>query len=152
MLKEPEPQEPEESAEFAASRVTAALGLLERLSPRERAVYVLREVFGCGPERIASVLGCSETAARQLLAAVDRAGDGGGRPLPWPARITGADQVARALAAIVPPLAHVGVSLHTRTVAGRPAAVFRDRDGTDLRVLALDITDGLIRTIHWTTV
>src|SRR5215212_10878903 len=41
-------EDPERSAELADSLSMAALLLLERLSPLERAVFVLREVFGFG--------------------------------------------------------------------------------------------------------
>jgi RNA polymerase sigma-70 factor (ECF subfamily) len=44
----------------------ASLILLERLSPLERAVFVLREVFGFGFSEIASTVGRSEDACRQL--------------------------------------------------------------------------------------
>ena len=39
---------------------------LERLSPRERAVFVLREVFAFDFPEIASAVGRSEAACRQL--------------------------------------------------------------------------------------
>ncbi len=45
----------------------AALLLLERLSPLERSVFVLREVFGFGFDDVASAVGRSEAACRQLL-------------------------------------------------------------------------------------
>ncbi len=60
-------QDPERSAELADSVSTAALLLLERLSPLERAVFVLREVFAFGYPEIASVVGRSEAACRQLV-------------------------------------------------------------------------------------
>jgi RNA polymerase sigma-70 factor (ECF subfamily) len=44
----------------------AALLLLERLTPLERAVFVLREVFGYGYPEIASAVGRPEAACRQL--------------------------------------------------------------------------------------
>ncbi|WP_116951878.1 RNA polymerase sigma-70 factor [Jiangella endophytica] len=59
--------DPERSAELADSVSTAALLLLERLSPLERAVFVLREVFGFGFGEIASAVGRSEAACRQLV-------------------------------------------------------------------------------------
>ena len=58
--------DPERSAELADSVSTAALLLLERLSPLERAVFVLREVFGFGFPEVASAVGRSEAACRQL--------------------------------------------------------------------------------------
>jgi RNA polymerase sigma-70 factor, ECF subfamily len=59
-------QDPERSAELADSVSMAALLLLERLSPLERAVFVLREVFGFGYPEIAAVVERSESACRQL--------------------------------------------------------------------------------------
>jgi RNA polymerase sigma-70 factor, ECF subfamily len=59
-------QDPERSAELADSVSMAALLLLERLSPLERAVFVLREVFGFGFGEVASAVGRSEAACRQL--------------------------------------------------------------------------------------
>jgi RNA polymerase sigma-70 factor (ECF subfamily) len=59
-------QDPERSAELADSLSMAALLLLERLTPLERAVFVLREVFGFSFPEIASAVGRSETACRQL--------------------------------------------------------------------------------------
>ena len=59
-------EDPERAAELADSLSTAALLLLERLSPLERAVFVLREVFGFGFPEVASAVGRSEAACRQL--------------------------------------------------------------------------------------
>ena len=59
-------EDPERSAELADSVSMAALLLLERLTPLERAVFVLREVFGFSFPEITSVVGRSEAACRQL--------------------------------------------------------------------------------------
>ena len=59
-------EDPARSAELADSVSMAALLLLERLSPLERAVFVLREVFGFGFGEVASAVGRSEAACRQL--------------------------------------------------------------------------------------
>jgi RNA polymerase sigma-70 factor, ECF subfamily len=59
-------EDPERSAELADSVSMAALLLLERLTPLERAVFVLREVFGFGFPEVAAAVGRSEAACRQL--------------------------------------------------------------------------------------
>ncbi|MFF4491445.1 RNA polymerase sigma-70 factor [Streptomyces sp. NPDC001544] len=60
-------EDPARSAELADSVSTAALLLLERLSPLERSVFVLREVFAFGFDEVAAAVGRSEDACRQLL-------------------------------------------------------------------------------------
>ena len=70
-------QDPERSAQLADSVSMAALVLLERLSPLERAVFVLREVFGFGFGEIASAVGRSEAACRQLAVRARRHMDSG---------------------------------------------------------------------------
>jgi RNA polymerase sigma-70 factor (ECF subfamily) len=59
-------EDPARSAELADSVSMAALLLLERLTPLERAVFVLREVFGFEFPEIAAAVGRSEAACRQL--------------------------------------------------------------------------------------
>ncbi|MFJ4620814.1 RNA polymerase sigma-70 factor [Streptomyces sp. NPDC088812] len=59
-------EDPARSAELADSLSMAALLLLERLTPLERAVFVLREVFAFGFADIASAVGRSEAACHQL--------------------------------------------------------------------------------------
>jgi RNA polymerase sigma-70 factor, ECF subfamily len=70
-------EDPERSAELADSVSTAALLLLERLTPLERAVFVLREVFGFSFPEIAPVVGRSEAACRQLAVRARRHVDAG---------------------------------------------------------------------------
>jgi RNA polymerase sigma-70 factor, ECF subfamily len=69
--------DPARSAELADSVSMAALLLLERLTPLERAVFVLREVFGFGFPEIASAVGRSEAACRQLATRARRHMDAG---------------------------------------------------------------------------
>ncbi|MET9735009.1 RNA polymerase sigma-70 factor [Streptomyces sp. NPDC006458] len=57
---------PLESAEQREAVSLAMLVLLERLTPTERAVYVLREAFGYGHREIAGVLDLGEANCRQL--------------------------------------------------------------------------------------
>ncbi|MEV5913217.1 RNA polymerase sigma-70 factor [Streptomyces chartreusis] len=60
-------EDPARAVELADSVSMAALLLLERLSPLERAVFVLREVFGFGFDEIAAAVDRSEAACRQLV-------------------------------------------------------------------------------------
>jgi RNA polymerase sigma-70 factor (TIGR02957 family) len=55
-----------ERAELAESVSVAMLVVLESLTPEERAVFVLREVFGFGHAEIGAALGRSAPAVRQL--------------------------------------------------------------------------------------
>ncbi|MEU6538482.1 RNA polymerase sigma-70 factor [Streptomyces sp. NPDC047000] len=186
-------EDPERSAELADSLSTAALLLLERLTPLERAVFVLREVFGFDFPQIASATGRSEAACRQLavrarrhmdagrprfeadrqerdelagrfldafregdvdglrelLAAdVQLVGDSGGKAPSWPRGVLGAGNVARVLAAIVPPLDAIGVVCEPHRLNGQPGAIFRDRDGRIVNAWTLDVLDGRIQTIR----
>jgi RNA polymerase sigma-70 factor (ECF subfamily) len=185
-------EDPERSAELADSMSMAALLLLERLTPLERAVFVLREVFGFGFPQIASAVGRPQAACRQLavrarrhmdagrprfeadqrereelagrffgafrdgdvdglrelLAAdVQMVGDAGGKAPQWN-QITGAQNVARMLAAMVMAFAQIGVVVQPHEVNGQPGVILRDRDGKVLAILALDILDGRIQTIR----
>jgi RNA polymerase sigma-70 factor (ECF subfamily) len=58
---------PEEPASLAESVSMAFLVLLQSLSPVERAVYLLREVFDYGYDEIARIVGKSEVNCRQLF-------------------------------------------------------------------------------------
>jgi len=186
-------QDPERSAELADSVSMAALLLLERLSPLERAVFVLREVFGFGFPEVASAVGRSEAACRQLalrarrhmdagrprfeadrrereeladrffaafregdldglreLLAADvyMVGDGGGKAPQYATHFVGAENVARLLAAIVPPFVRIGGTVESHEVNGQPGAILRDRDGKVLNTMVLEILDGQIQTIR----
>src|SRR3954462_4719142 len=62
----PAAPDPAEAAELGEDVSLAVLVVLETLSPVERAVFVLREVFGMSWAEIAGVLDRSEAAVRQL--------------------------------------------------------------------------------------
>jgi RNA polymerase sigma-70 factor (ECF subfamily) len=65
LLVDPAPG-PAQAAELADSLSLAFLVVLETLSPLERAVFVLREVFDYGYDEIAEALGRSAESCRQL--------------------------------------------------------------------------------------
>lgn len=66
LLEDPAPG-PASRAELADSLSLALLVLLERLTPVERAAYLLREVFGYGYAEIADIIQQSEVNSRQLV-------------------------------------------------------------------------------------
>ncbi|MFD4690219.1 RNA polymerase sigma-70 factor [Streptomyces sp. NBC_00683] len=58
---------PDDTAEQRESVSYAVLALMERLSPNERVVYVLREAFGYPHREIAEIIGVTEAAAQQTF-------------------------------------------------------------------------------------
>jgi RNA polymerase sigma-70 factor (ECF subfamily) len=185
--------DPERAAELADSVSMASLLLLERLSPLERAVFVLRDVFAFDFRDIASAVGRSEDACRQLavrarrhmeagrprfdadrrereelagrffdairegdveglrelLAAdVQLVSDSGGKAPQWGKGAFGAENVARLLAAFLPWLDHIDVTIEEHVLNGQPGAIFRDREGRVLNTWTVDVLDGRIQAIR----
>ena len=64
--------DPETDLERAQSLTTAFLMLLERLTPKERAAYLLKEVFGKSYREVAETLQMSEAGCRQLVSRATR--------------------------------------------------------------------------------
>jgi hypothetical protein len=126
LLTDPD-EDPERSAELADSVSMAALLLLERLSPLERAVFVLREVFGFGFPEIASAVGRSEAACRQLAVRARRHMDAragpGSRPTKGSARNSPSDSSgqSRSVPGHFNSLSTAG-GMTTATVGGDPAS------------------------------
>src|SRR4051795_9562673 len=58
---------PAETVEQRESVSYAVLTLMERLTPEQRAVYVLREAFGCPHREIPEILDLTEPASQQIL-------------------------------------------------------------------------------------
>jgi RNA polymerase sigma-70 factor (ECF subfamily) len=89
---------PAEHAELADSLSMAFLVLLEALSPVERAVFMLREVFGYGYPDVARITGKTEVNCRQIFArARQRIAAGVQAPgsVPPPARRAEGEELAR---------------------------------------------------------
>ena len=89
---------PAEHAELADSLSMAFLVLLEALSPLERAVFMLREVFGYGYPDVARITGKTEVNCRQIFARA-RQRIAAGAPVsdgaPSPARRAEGEELAR---------------------------------------------------------
>jgi RNA polymerase sigma-70 factor (ECF subfamily) len=85
LLEDPAPG-PASRAELADSLSLALLVMFERLSPVERAAYLLREVFGYEYAEIAEIIERTEVNSRQLVTRArkhleaGRPAAGGGRP------------------------------------------------------------------------
>ncbi len=62
----------EEDLVRAQSLTTAFLLLLERLTPKERAAFLLRDIFGKPYDEVACTLGMTEAACRQLVSRASR--------------------------------------------------------------------------------
>jgi RNA polymerase sigma-70 factor (ECF subfamily) len=153
-------EDPERSAELADSVSMAALLLLERLSPLERA----RRHMDAGRPRFEADRREREKLAsrffdalrvgdvdglREVLAAdVQLVGDGGGKAPQWARAVTGAENVARVLASIFPVLAKIDARVEPRELNGQPGAIFRDRDNKVLNTWTVDVLDGRIQTIR----
>lgn len=58
---------PQEELELASNLSMAFMVLLERLSPVERAAFLLHDVFDCAYADVARIVGKTETASRQLI-------------------------------------------------------------------------------------
>ncbi|MGH3203910.1 MAG: RNA polymerase sigma-70 factor [Streptosporangiaceae bacterium] len=89
---------PAELAETSDSLSMAFLVLLESLSPPERAVFLLREVFGYGYPEIAEITAKTESACRQIFARARRRIDEG-RPRFETSRAEGEELTSLFLAA-----------------------------------------------------
>jgi RNA polymerase sigma-70 factor (ECF subfamily) len=61
------PPAPDRDVDLASDLSIAFLVLLERLAPEERAAFLLHDVFDCGYPEIATLLGKSEAASRQIV-------------------------------------------------------------------------------------
>ena len=91
---------PAEQAELADSLSMAFLVLMEALSPVERAVFMLREVFGYAYPDVAGIIGKTEVNCRQIFARARQrivAGGQAGDLVPTPARRAESEELARRL-------------------------------------------------------
>jgi len=89
---------PAEHAELADSLSMAFLVLLEALSPVERAVFMLREVFGYGYPDVARITGKTEVNCRQIFARARQriaAGEQAPDSVPSPLRRAEGEELAR---------------------------------------------------------
>jgi RNA polymerase sigma-70 factor (ECF subfamily) len=181
-------------AETADSLSMAFLVLLESLTPVERAVFLLREVFDYEYEEIATVVGKSEDNCRQIAVRARRQveakrprfeasrkrreelarrffeaviegdvqrlvdllaadvvvyADGGGKAPAFPRPVHGRERAARLFMGATARGYRQGVvGMRTVAINGQPGAIFLNRDGRPVAVVALDIADDLVQTVR----
>jgi RNA polymerase sigma-70 factor (TIGR02957 family) len=152
---------PAELAETSDSLSMAFLVLLESLSPPERAVFLLREVFGYGYPEIAEVTGKTEAACRQIFTRARRRIDEG-RPRFETSRAEGEELTGLLLAAarggdmssliqkLAPDVLFYGDSGGRGEITYREPVVGRDRVAEVIRIqLARTIEFGATLQTAW---
>jgi RNA polymerase sigma-70 factor (ECF subfamily) len=189
-------ESPDQMAELSDSLSLAFLVLLESLSPVERAVFLLREVFDYPYEEIAQIVGKSEANCRQILArarqhlgaqrprheasaahseallrsfltaardgdlhqlvhllAADAVfyGDGGGKATAVGQPLSGQDRLASFVVALFAGAKRLGVTVEPVLVNGGPGIITRDPQGKIVRVLSLEVRDGVIQAVRGIT-
>lgn len=130
---------PAEHAELSDSLSMAFLVLLEALSPVERAVFVLREVFGYGYPEVARLTGKSEANCRQIFARARKRIAPDGQPVVTPSgpvRRAEAEELARRFFA-----AAEGGDMDALLDMLAPNVVFHGDGGGKARALARSVTD-----------
>lgn len=197
LLTDENPLEGARYVEEADSLSMAFLLVLERLSPVERAVFLLHDVFDYDYEEIAAIVDKSEDNCRQLavrarrhveqekprfeasrdqrdelaarfFAAVAGEGhvgdlvellaadvvayaDGGGKGPAALRPLYGRDQVAGLLGRLAMSARRLGVHAHRTEINGQPGAMFFDRSGRLISVMAIDIVDGIVESVRSVT-
>ncbi|MEU7602813.1 RNA polymerase sigma factor SigJ [Streptomyces sp. NPDC041003] len=132
---------PAEHAELADSLSMAFLVLLEALSPVERAVFMLREVFGYDYPEVARSTGKSEANCRQIFARARKriaAGRQAADSTPPRARRAEGEELARTFFE-----AAGGGEIHTLLAMLAPDVVFHGDGGGKARAIAKSVTEPL---------
>jgi RNA polymerase sigma-70 factor (ECF subfamily) len=121
--------------ERADDMTMAMLLVLERLTPRERAAYILREAFDYDYSEIGDVDALASLLAKDALCATD----GGGKVTAARNVISGADRVARFIVGVMAK-GGAGVDFKFVVVNGAPGWVL-SRNGASFAVATIE-TDG----------
>jgi RNA polymerase sigma-70 factor (ECF subfamily) len=142
-LPEPVAVEPPEDAALGESLSLAFLVMLERLSPPERAAYLLHDVFEQDYAAIAAALGKSEQACRQLVSRARKSlnlPEDGARPRP---RYAADPARAEALAAEFVSAATAGDPKRLMAMLADDAELWSDGGGK--AIAALNVIHGADR-------
>jgi len=124
-----EPLDTDIAGDLAHDLSVALMLLLERLSPLERAAFLLHDVFGLNFAEVADALGRGEAACRQL-AARGRAHIEAGRP-----RFTASREDGSRLAAAFRTAAETGDTQTLQRLLAEDAVLYTDGGGKRLAVL-----------------
>ena len=124
-----EPLDTDIAGDLAHDLSVALMLLLERLSPLERAAFLLHDIFGLNFAEVADALGRGEAACRQL-AARGRAHIEAGRP-----RFTASREDGSRLAAAFRTAAETGDTQTLQRLLAEDAVLYTDGGGKRLAVL-----------------
>src|SRR5215204_5299378 len=141
---------PAELAESDETLSLAFLTLLERLTPVERAVYVLHELFGYSHDEVSEIVEKSPANCRQILARARRHVEAG-RPRFEPSRDRREALLARFLDAVRMGDVDGLVGLLAADVNGQPGVAATGPDGTVLSVITVDVADDRVQAV-WAVV
>jgi RNA polymerase sigma-70 factor (ECF subfamily) len=146
-LPEPVAVEPPEDEALGESLSLAFLVMLERLSPSERAAYLLHDVFESDYAAIAAALGKSEQACRQLVSrarkSLNVSEDAKPRPRFARSRYTADPARAEALASEFVTAARVGDTKRLMVMLAEDAELWSDGGGK--AIAALNVIHGADR-------
>jgi RNA polymerase sigma-70 factor (ECF subfamily) len=92
--------------------------------------------------------GDTEALVEMLAADVVVYGDGGGKAPSWTQPIYGPERVAKLIAGTFAQAIRLGALLQLTHINGQPGVMFTDADGHVGAVLAFDIAEGVVQTIH----
>src|SRR5262252_6708801 len=140
--------EDEHAGELAHDISVALVLLLERLSPLERASFLLHDVFGLDFTEIARALDRNEAACRQLADDAVLYTDGGGKRVAALNPIRGADKIARFFEGVARKNAALAtIGARPAIVNGMAGFVLHERDGS-IDTMAFEHRDGRIVAIY----
>jgi RNA polymerase sigma-70 factor (TIGR02957 family) len=135
------------SVDSARHLTTRARNHVQMRRPRYHASRRQRQELA---ERFFAAAELGDLRALEELLAQDVAlhADGGGKVPALTRPVNGRERVLRTLSAGMSGLARFGVRMHVTAVNGQPGAMALDAQDQLVAVMALDIADGRIQTIH----
>src|SRR5918994_1569299 len=138
---------PDAQTELAEDLSVALLLALDRLSPLERAAFLLHDVFDYSFTQVADTLGRNEAACRQLASDAKVVTDGGGKVAAALNVIEGAARVAAFLAGVVRKGWTDDMTVRFYTINGLPGLIVSGPKGL-IQTNAFEIENDVVKAIY----